>query len=300
MIPPPLSVAAGEARSFDVAGVGVTFVNELVSGALVRLPASYQPFLAREAADVEIRVASRDRIDPSPGVPLYDSNLHWRAVSSARKTIFQFHHPPTGLLYCEAVVQRGFSRVEILFSEASWRKLAPSAAESWEIPYPLDQLLLVPALALRGAVLLHACGGVVSNRGLVFAGHSGEGKTTLAGLLRAEGVPLLSDERIAIRKAERRFVAFGTPWPGEGDVVSSASHPLSAMFVLRKAPRHALGSAAPSLAADLLARAIVPYYLPDIAARILDVFSELGSEVPLRELHFARSPGLASLLRAAA
>ncbi len=300
MIRSPLSIAAGEARSFVVADVGVTLVNEVSSGRPIRLPVSYQPFLTRESTDIEIRVASRDRLDPSYSALLYESKLHWRAVKVGQSVGFQFHHPPTSLLYCQAIVQPGFSRVEILFSETAWRTFAPLREESWDIPYPLDQLLFVPALALREAVLLHACGAVISNRGLVFAGHSGDGKTTLAGLLSEEGMPLLSDERVAIRKTEAGFVAYGTPWPGEGNVVSNAAHPLAGMFVLRKAPRHTLGCASPSLAADLLARAIVPYYLPDTAARILEVFSDLAADVPFRELHFARSPGLASLLREAA
>jgi hypothetical protein len=223
-------------------------------------------------------------------------------VRARESTVFQFHHPPTGLLYCQAIVQSGFSRTEILFSESAWNRLASTGHEirAWELPYPLDQLLLVPVLALRGAVLLHACGAVVSNRGLVFAGHSGDGKTTLAGLLSSEGTPLLSDERIAVRKTERGFATFGTPWPGEGNVVSNASHLLAGMFVLRKAEHHLLGQISPSLAADLLARTIVPYYLPDVAARILEVFSHLAEEVPFRELHFSRSPGLTSLLGEAA
>lgn len=300
MIRSPLSIAAGETRTFAIADVRFTFENELDSECLIRLPVSYHPFLARGLTDVDFRVGSRARLDTASGTLLYDSNLQWRAMRERESTIFEFRHPPTALLYCQATVQHDFSRVEILFSKTAWRGFASSEAACWEIPYPLDQLLLVPALALRGAVLLHACGAVVSNRGLVFAGHSGDGKTTLAGLLASEGTPLLSDERIAIRKTERGFVAFGTPWPGEGNVVSNASSPLSGLFVLRKATHHALSGTSPSLAADLLARAIVPYYLPDVATRILEIFSELASEVPFRELHFARSSGITSLLREAA
>jgi hypothetical protein len=254
------------------------------------------------SADAEIRIASRAEIDPVSGALLCESHRQWRAVRARESTVFQFHHPPTGLLYCQAIVQSGFSRTEILFSESAWNRLASTGHEirAWELPYPLDQLLVVPALALRGAVLLHACGAAISTRGLVFAGHSGDGKTTLAGLLSREGARLLSDERVAVRKTERGFVAFGTPWPGEGNVVSSDAHPLAGMFVLRKAALHALGSPSPSLAAELLARAIVPYYLPDVAARILEVFSQLAEEIPFRELHFSRSPGLTSLLSEAA
>lgn len=295
-----LRISTGEARTFAIAGVRFTFESELSSNCLFRLPVSFEPFLTCESTDVRIRVAARSRLDAASGQLLYESGLQWRALQADGNTIFQFKHPPTSRLYCQAIVQRDFSRAEILFSETAWRAFASSDAACWEIPYPLDQLLLVPALALRGAVLLHACGAVISNRGLVFAGHSGDGKTTLAGLLSSEGTPLLSDERIAIRKTNQGFVAYGTPWPGEGNVVSNASSPLAGMFVLRKAGHHALGSASPTLAPDLLARAIVPYYLPDIAARILGIFSELAGSVPFRELHFALFPGLASLLREAA
>ncbi len=297
-----LTIPAGESRTFAVANFPFTFEIDPGCGAGVRLPASYEPFLTRDSADAAIRVASRARLKAISGSLLYESHLQWRAVKSGQNTVFQFHHPPTDLLYCQAVVPPSFTEIEILFSESAWNTLARSEGglRDWEVPYPLDQLLLVPALALRGTVLLHACGAVVSNRGLVFAGHSGDGKTTLAGLLSREGTPLLSDERIAVRATEGGFVAHGTPWPGEGNVVSSAAHPLAGMFLLRKAPHHALGSASPCLASELLARAIVPYYLPEIASRILEVFSRLAVEVPFRELHFARAPGLTFLLREAA
>lgn len=299
----PLSIPAGESRTFSLAGVPIGLEIEPSCGAPLRLPASYAPFLTPEPARVAIRVGSRARLEPVSGALLFESKLHWRAVHAGRRTIFQFHHPPTALhcqAYCQAIASKNFTRIEVRFSEAAWRGFSSSIPEHWELPYPLDQLVLVPVLALRGAVLLHACGAVISNRGLVFAGHSGDGKTTLARLLSEEGVPLLSDERIAVRRTDGEFVAFGTPWPGEGNVVSNAAHPLAAMFLLRKAPHHALGFPSSSLVSELLARAIVPYYLPRVAARILSLFSELAFEVPFRELRFARSPGLSSLLRDAA
>jgi len=300
---PDFSIGGGETRTFAIGDTRFAFRCELESTRPLRLPRSFEPFIvSEEPSDIEIRVSSVPRLGETQGSLVYDSKLHWRALRVGESTIFEFFHPPTALLYCQTRIDENFSQAEVLLSETAWSRLAPQDSEprDWEIPYPLDQLLLVPALALRGAVLLHACGAVVSNRGLVFAGHSGDGKTTLAGLLSAEGTPLLSDERIAVRKTERGFFAFGTPWPGEGNVVSNANHPLAGMFVLKKAARHALGTSSPSLAADLLARAIVPYYLPEIAARIFEVFSHLANEVPIRELHFARAPGLTSLLREAA
>jgi hypothetical protein len=241
-----------------------------------------------------MRASSTPRLERAQGSLVFDSGLHWRALRADDGTIFEFVHPGTGLLYCQARVDRSFSCSEVLFSESAPRD---RAHPGWQLPYPLEQLVLVPAFAIRGTVLFHACGAVMAGSGFVFAGHSGEGKTTLGGLLHGEGAPLLSDERVAVRHSERGFFAFGTPWPGEGNVVSNAGRPLGAMFVLKKATRHALGPPSPGLAPELIARAIVPYYLPEIAERVFGAFSELASTVPFRELHFARAPGLTALLR---
>jgi hypothetical protein len=186
----------------------------------------------------------------------------------------------------------------MLFSESAWREIAPDGdPRDWEIPYPLDQLLMVPALARRGVVLFHAAGAVVSRRSLVFAGHSGDGKTTLTRLLAREGVELLSDERIAVGRTENGFIAHGTPWPGEGNVVSRESRPLGGVFVLRKSPSHRLGGSPSSVIfPELLARAIVPYYMEETACRIFEIFDGLQAAFPPKELHFARAPGLSALL----
>jgi hypothetical protein len=145
--------------------------------------------------------------------------------------------------------------------------------------------------------LVHAAGAVVNGRALVLAGHSGDGKTTISRLLGDEGVELLSDERIALRKQEDGFFAYGTPWPGEGNVVSRAAYPLGGVLLLRKSKRLRLTWEPPaSLAAELLSRSIVPYYLPEEATHILDLLQEIVGSVPLGVLEFTRSPGLLSVL----
>jgi hypothetical protein len=295
----PLSIAPGESRELATAGLGLRIhVDPRFPGRL-RLSKSFGPFLvSRKECDLELLVSSAARISKSGGTVLRDSGLHWRALGGDQTTVFEFVHPPTGILYCQARADRSFARFEILLSESAIHPEAPPDRRSRDflLPHPLEQLLLVPALAVRGAVLFHACGAVIINQGLVFAGHSGEGKTTLGRILESEGALLLSDERIAVRRAGAGLIAFGTPWPGDGNAVSNAAHPLGGMFVLRKAARHALGPSCRSLAPELIARAIVPYYLPEAAEAILDTFSVLASRVPIRELSFARAPGLKALL----
>lgn len=163
----------------------------------------------------------------------------------------------------------------------------------WILPHPLDQLFFVAPLAARGGLLVHACAAVIDGRAFVFAGHSGDGKTTLARLLQNEGFELLSDERVAIRREGGGFRAYGTPWPGEGNVVSTASYPLAGILILRKAPHHRIvGRQGTSLAAELLARSIRPACLPRELGRILELVAGVAESVPIGELEFAIAPGL--------
>jgi hypothetical protein len=278
--------------------LGVRIRSEL-AGRWSLLPWSFEPFQdAKIETDVDVVIRSSPRLEPAEGRLVFHSALHWR-VFDGESVEFELFHPPTERVYCRMTASVEFSRAEITFAEEAWLGLGADERE-WLVPHPLDQLLLVPALAVRGAVLLHASGASFEDRAMVFAGHSGDGKTTLARLLASEGIPLLSDERIAIRRSGDGFVAHGTPWPGEGNVASPASHPLAALFVLRKAGSHFIERTPGAvLAPELLARAIVPYYLPGVAARILSLFDDLLREVPVHELHFSREPGLKSLLQAA-
>jgi hypothetical protein len=295
----PRSIAPGQARTLSVAGIPFRIAVEDGAGLAVALPRSYEPFSGGTGPNgLQVRVRRRESLPTSAGSLLYDSGLHWRALRDQGAFVFEMRHPPTSRTYCRATVNDDFTEAEIDISRTAWRALGSARSTDWEIPYPLDQLLMVPTLARRGVVVLHAGGAVLGERAVVFAGHSGDGKTTLTGLLENDGIELLSDERVAVRSTPEGFVAHGTPWPGEGNVVSSESRPLGGLFVLRKAATHALGTSSPrAVFPELLARAIVPYYLQKTASRILEILDELQGAFPPRELHFALAPGLPAFLR---
>ena len=157
-----------------------------------------------------------------------------------------------------ATADPGFQHYQLVFDETHWGQLWSSeqaGRSGFQLPHPLDQLLFLAPLAHTNGLLLHASGAVIDGKAFVFAGHSGDGKTTLSRLLAAEGLELLSDERIALRREGESFRAYGTPWPGEGDVVSSSSYPLAGVFLLKKGDRHRVHEGRPSLlAAELLSR----------------------------------------------
>jgi hypothetical protein len=302
-----LSIPPGGHRRFSIAGIAAEITVAASMKAPLELPGPFASFEASvETGDSpEIRIAadSRASIPPTSAALAYESGLNWRVRKAEGRTIFECYHPQRGRLVI-ATASPGFQHYELVFDEANWGQLwsrEPAGHSGFQLPHPLDQLLFLAPLARANGLLLHASGAVIDGKAFVFAGHSGDGKTTLSRLLAAEGLELLSDERIALRLEGDSFRAYGTPWPGEGDVVACSSYPLAGVFLLKKGDRHRVHAGRPSLlAAELLSRAIIPYYLAEETQNILEVVHHLVSSVPLRELEFSLSGGLLPILARAA
>jgi hypothetical protein len=293
----------GHRRVYSVAGLGMVFEAKPDSAAAIGLPPTFKLFeSSASGVDLSVVIGSWPTVNSSSEGILY-SGAHWRCVGKDHRFAFEFFHPPTSRVYLTARAEMELQGCEITFDESNVRWLYAVSGSTFgsdcalSLPYPLEQLLVLTRLVRSEGFLVHACAAVVDGRALVFAGHSGDGKSTLAAMLAAEGLELLGDERIALRKVGHGFLAYGTPWPGTGGFVSPAAYPLGGIFLLRKADRHMLhGGCASSTAAELLARSIVPYYLPEAASRILSLIRDLTDCVAVRELRFSLEPGLVSLL----
>jgi hypothetical protein len=294
-------LAPGESDTFSIGGVGVRLACESGGDPLI-IPGAYRTFRARQdSPDVDVRVRATDELVASDAPLIYGGGHHWRARGGGDELSFEIFYPPTSQTYCCMRGDAALSDVDLVFGRANLARLPEAftnrcAGRLW-FPHPFDQIVVIPALARRKGFLVHACGAVVDGKAFVFAGHSGDGKTTLSRLLAEEGIELLSDERVAIVGNGDGFVVHGTPWAGEGEVVSSARFPLGGVFILRKASSHRIvHGAIGTLAAEVLARSLVPYYLADDMTRILSLMKQVAHDVPFRELEFSREPGLSRLL----
>lgn len=295
-----LVVAPGESRTFAIGGIGVRVACR-PDGDPLTLPRGYRPFLTScDALDVHVGVGSTAELEMMEAPVIYRGGHHWRARVRDGELCFEIFYPPTQETYCRMVGEDDLAVVDLVFGRDNVNRLPPefvrqSRGRLW-FPHPFEQIVVIPALAQRNGFLVHACGAVFDGKAFVFAGHSGDGKTTLARLLASEGVELLSDERVVIRETDTGFEVHGTPWAGEGEVVSSARFPLGGVFVLRKASSHRLVKRATGiLAAEVLARSLVPYYLSRDTARILSLLRCASGSVPFGTLEFSRGPGLAEL-----
>jgi hypothetical protein len=159
---------------------------------------------------------------------------------------------------------------------------------------------MVNLLSRGRGVLLHAMGVSDRGRGLLFAGTSGAGKSTMAGLWRnREGATPLSDDRVIVRRNNGGFWIYGTPWQSDARVAYPHSAPLKQIFIIHHhSPNNRTLPLDPASAASkLLARSFPTFWDADGMAFTVDFLGQLAQSVPCNELGFVPSPDIVDFVR---
>ncbi len=156
---------------------------------------------------------------------------------------------------------------------------------------PLDQMLLVYILASNNGALIHSAAVDFRGRSYMFSGRSGAGKSTLSRHFRSAGYEVLSDEKIAVRKIESGFLAFGTPWSGEADIALNKGLPLGGIFFISHGAENIIRKITPAEAAErLMPVTSIPFYDKETMISILSFCEDLVLHVPAYDLCFR--PGI--------
>jgi len=261
-----------------------------VDGLPARPPrAALRPFLVGRGADIHLTVVEEPVPRPSRDSLLFHSGGVWSVHRADGGLLYRFRSSVLRpRVYKGVLIDDGRRRGRLFFPRAEGGGRRPHPLE-----FPLDELLFQHRLAQEGAVELHACGLVVRGRAVLFSGRSGAGKTTTARLWRSHrpGTPVLSDDRVVLRRRGSRFQAFGTPWHGAGGFATVAEAPLSGIFFIRHARRdRAQRLAVPEAAARLFARSFPPAWEAATVARVLETCAEIASTVPCWDFGFRPAP----------
>jgi len=160
-----------------------------------------------------------------------------------------------------------------------------------------DQLFLVPLLADRNGCILHSCGVGMDGKGLLFAGNSGAGKSTIARLLKGKA-EILCDDRIIVKKETRGFNIYGTWSHGEVEDISNSSFPLKGIFFLEKSEKNYLLPLKDKkeVMVRLLARLVKSFVTAQWWAKTIPIIIKISDEVPCYSLCFDKSGQVAGLL----
>lgn len=164
--------------------------------------------------------------------------------------------------------------------------------------FPTDQILIGYLLADRYGCYMHACGVSDAGNGLLFLGHSGAGKSTIATMFK-DKAEILCDDRIIIRGTNSGFRIFGTWHHGDVPIVSPNSAPLKAIFFLNKAKenRIELIRDKKAIAKKLLTCLIKPFTVRLWWDKTLLLISDMSGAIPCYNLYFDKSGAAITLLR---
>jgi hypothetical protein len=256
----------------------------------------YSTFLRASPTDgpcidtVEMEVVEGEVPRPDLLSMVFDTGDTWTLLSDKRRHVFRMkveqesETPPWSI-----TVDRGFNHGRIYCSDKLITRSGKSRLAHDIIHYPLDQILTVHVgLARAASMLLSAAGGSIDGHGVLFAGSSGTGKTTISRLLgKTRNTRFLGDGRIVVRRFGSRLSMFGTPWPGDAGIAVNESVPLKAVCFLRHGNTTALTRLGEKEAHErLLPVASVPWYQPELADRANQLCDYLVSHYPTFDLSF--------------
>jgi hypothetical protein len=315
-----LSVLSGMSRRAVSTIAGV----EIRVCARVRLfdlsPSLYSPFLSpcvsQERTDCAIDVeVLTERCPPTDLPVVFESGIAWMMQEDEDGYRLNFHKSDTGLIHTVARSDTGTTYVRIYVQQdaAPPESVSPGSLHDQlpsPVSYPLDQLLLMNHLSLRGGIIVHAAGAVVGGKALIFAGASGGGKSTISRSFMDAGLgdSLLSDDRVVLRAeasgrssrstGERgHIVAWGTPWAGDAQVARNASASLGALLFLVKGQENELVSLHSGAAMRRLMPVVsCPWYDSERLPGVLDTCSRIVEAFPCYDLRFRPGGEVVALL----
>jgi hypothetical protein len=181
-----------------------------------------------------------------------------------------------------------FSKGSVYYSKVLVTKKEGTSTIFNPASYPLDQILIMHKLSRGTGLLVHAAGIDINGKGLVFPGKSGAGKSTLSRqLIQKYGFKLFSDDRMIIRRVDRNYFTYGTPWPGELGVAQNKGTPLDAVLFINHGTTNRIDRIKPNDALkNIFPMASIPWYNKELIAQTVSFLEEFFKNIPAYNLYF--------------
>jgi hypothetical protein len=234
-------------------------------------------------ADLDVAVETLEGDIPATGKLLFDSGAVWQLFED--DGAYRIECRVYGDLYKVAFLSSDLARATV--------RMAPDeGVPTYPLEYPLDEVILNLILARSGAAEIHACGLVDANgNGYLFAGNSRAGKTTTAGLWAGYASEILSDDRIVVRRENRAWWMYGTPWHGDAKICSTSRVQLHRVFLLNQAPVNARVNALEPLSpaaavARLLSCTFPPFHDASAMNAVAGTLASIVADVPVAQFSF--------------
>lgn len=126
----------------------------------------------------------------------------------------------------------------------------------------------------------------INNRGLMFLGPSGIGKTTQAELWQQyRDALIINGDVVFVQETGNAFLGWGTPWHGSSPYCENTSVPVHAMIVLKQATENSIRELSGFEKVTAVSNSVFyPQWLENGMELCLETLDHLLSSVPVYEL----------------
>jgi hypothetical protein len=271
-------------------GVVIRF-RRAAAGVILRVPPQHRPYIVDAARRVDHEVTCEfGPITPLDAPVVYrpagDPRDRWlirRAADGTEESAYLAPAPGGGTRPVVALrMDAALTRTRYQFD--------PVRGEPGVVPidHPADEFIAARLLGARGDVVLHACALVDDEGAYLFTGHSGAGKSTIAGIGLAAGSAVLSDDRTIVTIRDGIAYASGTPWQGSGRPGLPLLAPVRGIFLLVQARENRASAMSGARAVgELYVRTIQPTTQPRELLRVVETLERLVERVRVAELRFS-------------
>ncbi len=163
-----------------------------------------------------------------------------------------------------------------------------------------DQILFAKLLSHRDGLILHSNGFNIKGRGVLLAGASGSGKSTMSGMLKEHGFQIFCDDRMFIRRDGTGFRIYGSWCHGSSPDVSPGSLPLNLILFLRhsKLNKAVLIKNKKEAAQKLINSMVKPFLNPEGWISTIDILQDMAFRINCYEVFFDMSGKICEEIKA--
>jgi hypothetical protein len=162
------------------------------------------------------------------------------------------------------------------------------------LEYPLDGLILYYLTVLSNDIFIHASGVNYTDKGFLFTGISGKGKSTMAGLWNSIGAQIIHDDRLIIRNTADGYWMFNTPVYENDNPLDSR---LDRVFIIEHGHENKLIHIRESSAvSQVMANCIQHTWDAGIISRLSLSISEMCRIIPVYRLLFRPDRSVTDLI----
>lgn len=163
------------------------------------------------------------------------------------------------------------------------------------LQYPMGPLLMYYLTVNNEAIMIHASGVNDEERGRIFTGFSGAGKSTISGLWHSAGSTMINDDRLIIRKHADGFYIHNTPMYYEDSPKRTLLH---SVYLIGHSSSNTINKIDGALAVTrMLAHCIQNNYDKKYIANHLSFLSNLCEHIKVYELGFVPDSSVVDFVR---